>query len=197
MPLAWYVLVLVALYLARWSVNPLRSRVPALRRVLARPLPSRYAGDSLLEIVLGAGRPAGSSAADDDDTPRWELQWHLLGFLVTTTALNELPARFVLSLAPRQTRSLTRFYDIALIWAALGLALCVALLLWEALGTTVWLWSTLREGALSVEPQAALGPRVKRSLVPSTRRTDSSSLGGAVIHPLVGRTGVELKAVWN
>jgi hypothetical protein len=190
MPLAWYALVLVALYVGRWSVNPLRSRVSVLRRVLFRPLPSRYTGDTLLQVVIGAGRLTGSQSVDDDEDPRWELEWNLLGPLVTTTALNELPARLVRSLVPGQRRSLARFYDVAIIWAVLGLALCLVVLLWEATGTTRWLWSTLRLALAPAEPQLASSlAGVKRSPVfPTASREMTSMSSSAVIQPLVGPT---------
>lgn len=186
MPFPWYVLVPVSLYLARWSINPVRSRVPALRRVLAQPLPTRYAADTFLQLVLGSGRSAGLQADDIEDDPRWEAEWHFLGFLITTTAFNELPARLVGSLTPSKRRSLARFYDAAIVWAALGVAMCVVLLLWEATATTRWLWAVLHAATGPAEPQRTFSlPTLKRSSTPLTGYEYSTTPSGAIIHPLV------------
>lgn len=186
MTLSSWALVPVVAYLAFWAVNPLRSRLAVARRLLPGPVPTHFAGETLLQLVLGGRHEDVDADYDDGDDPRWEFDWHLLGPLVTTTAFNELPARFLASLAPAHRRRLAAFYDAGLAWAALGLAICVGVLLWEAAGTTSWLWSILSKGAASAGPQLEFSPsslaNLKRSPVPPLVKPSRHE---SVIKPLV------------
>lgn len=168
MTLNGWVLAPVFFYLAFWAVNPLRLRLPFLRKLIHRPVPTTFHGHTLAELLSLS--PSEANTDDDDDDPAWTLEWHLLGPRISTTAFNDLPVRLVRQLSPVHCRTLARIYDLGLVWGALGLLICVWILLWEAGGTASWLSGVLRSGnggraSAQAGSQTVGGPGWKRSVI--------------------------------
>ena len=168
---------LFLLFATAWALFHLAKRSPAVRRRVrslwrARPSPP----------TLGLDLATHLDDLDDDDESRWTVKTTLVGVQISTTVLNELPARLVGQLSDKSTTRLERAYDLGVVWGALGTLATVVILAWEGAGLAVWIIKLMSKSGGGPE----VGRVVRRSIEETTTATASGpAFGQGIIQPLV------------